>query len=169
MSKIFLVFRQEVFRVTGRVPYWLGVFGPLVLGLMVAAGLAFINSGQKNGGSQAALQNVAEILSVKDDLRPRGYFDPAQLIKIVPANFPQEFWFKYQDEASALVDLNAGRIGAYYVIPADYVKSGQVELYLQKYRISSGGTRADEFEKLLSYNLLNGNVNLLNAGYSALI
>ena len=162
MNKVFLIFRNEIFRVISRSSFWVGVFGPLFVGLIISTGVTYLNPGGKDNGSQSTIKNVEAILSVQDDLRARGYVDPAGLVQAFPPKFPRDLWVKYADEASARSDLKDGKIGGFYVIPGDYLNTGSVQLFMEKYRLSTGGTRADEFESLIAYNLLNGNENLLN-------
>lgn len=80
-----------------------------------------------------------------------GYVDQAGLIEIVP---PEEadHLHAFTSEADAAAALQAGEIESYYIIPADYVESGQVTQYSPAPQLltPSDGT----IQRLLRDNLL---------------
>lgn len=56
-----------------------------------------------------------------------GYVDQAGIVAAVPESVPEDSFRPYPDTESARLALTAGEIGAYYVIPADYRQTGNVQ------------------------------------------
>jgi ABC-2 type transport system permease protein len=88
---------------------------------------------------------------------PLAYVDQSGLLaNPVPA--PRVKWpmrtvamVAYPDEATADADLQAGKIAAYYVLPQDYLQSGQAKIvYLKEPR----GIAQEQFTAFLTANLL---------------
>jgi ABC-2 type transport system permease protein len=89
---------------------------------------------------------------------PIGYIDHSGLLKN-PIPQPAVKWpertvpmLAYTDETSAKADLHAGKIQAYFIIPADYLQTGQAEEYYLKEPKAS----IEQFDTFLAANLLLG-------------
>jgi len=88
---------------------------------------------------------------------PVGYIDQSGLIaNAVPqpaAKWPERTvpMVAYSSQADAEKDLLAGNLQVYYVIPSDYLQSGQVqEIYLEEPK----GIATEQFNEFLTANLL---------------
>lgn len=95
----------------------------------------------------------------RTDSRPVGYVDQAGVLAAAVAPAPEEGedpleTRAYADPAAARAALDAGAIQAYYVLPADYLESRQVDLYYQE-RGPSMATQ-NEFGRFIRANLLVG-------------
>jgi len=94
---------------------------PLVILVLWAAG-------SLGGGTpEAALQEISQIEAPE---QPIGYVDQAGLIDVIPEPVPSDLFLAYPDVEAARAALEAGEIGAYYRVPADYRQTGRV------YRVS---------------------------------
>jgi ABC-2 type transport system permease protein len=108
--------------------------------------------------NRAAPGAMADILSPTQPATglEEGIIDLAGLIRAVPPTGLRE----YADEASAQAALNTGEIGAYYLIPPEYLETGKV-VYVQKnfnpFSIISEGAPIDQ---VLRANLLDGDEQL---------
>ena len=83
-----------------------------------------------------------------------GYIDPGALISDFPRDILPGAFIAYPDETTAMAALDAGEIRAYYVIPSDYVHSGQLTQVRPEYDpVSDEGYGSGWMEWLLLYNL----------------
>lgn len=114
MHSLLLVAKAEYVRMVARRSFLIGALGvPALLVFMIAAGI-LISSGSR-------------------DTRPLGYVD---LAAVTHAGEPAEFYMDdrsvpltaFADEAAADAALAAGKIQAYYLLPADYRATRQVSL-----------------------------------------
>ena len=82
-------------------------------------------SGQSSGGS--ATQATPPPTVTPAQSATVGYVDEAHLIASLPPAVPAGSVRAYPDVAAARAALTSGEIGAYYVIPPDYLKTGAVQ------------------------------------------
>ena len=100
---------------------------------------------------------VILIVWMQSDPTPIGYIDRSNLLANPlpqPAvKFPERnvSMLAYMDEATANADLQAGKIQAYYLVPKDYLETGQVEVIFLK---ELNGIAAQQFNSFLTTNLL---------------
>jgi ABC-2 type transport system permease protein len=100
---------------------------------------------------------VILVIWMQSDITPIGYIDSSSLlanhvpqprVKFQERNVPMQ---SYTDEASARADLQAGKIQAYYLIPENYLLTGEVEaIYLKELK----GLSSRQFDSFLAANLL---------------
>ncbi len=140
MSKAWIVFRHEFLRHVKRKGFILGLLS-IPIFLAVSMGISI----------------VAALLS--EDMRPVGYVDLSGLFANVQPLPPQNTgWLDrdvemrpFENEAAARRALEAGEIQAYYVIAADYLRTGNVRL------VTNHTVEADihrQFSKFLLAHLL---------------
>lgn len=140
MSKTWIVFRHEYLRHVKRKGFILGLLS-IPIFLVVSMGISI----------------VAALLS--EDMRPVGYVDLSGLFADAQPLPPQNTgWLDrdvemrpFENEAAARHALEAGEIQAYYVIAADYLRTGNVRL------VTSHTVEADihrQFSKFLLTHLL---------------
>ncbi|MBN1135632.1 MAG: ABC transporter permease [Anaerolineae bacterium] len=90
-----------------------------------------------------------------------GLVDEAGLIAELPADFPPGLFVRFADQAGARAALDAREVGQYVYVPADYVASGQVNVYTKEFQIIGGESEGLAFDSsnewvlayLLDYNL----------------
>jgi ABC-2 type transport system permease protein len=85
---------------------------------------------------------------------PEGYVDEGGLIRDLPADVPEGWLRQYPDEDAAQAALQAGEIDAYYLIPADYVRTGEITYVRLRYSPLSDKIHSDWMEWVLLYNLV---------------
>src|SRR4030067_3488167 len=99
------------------------------------------------------------VIWMNTNTTPIGYVDYSGLLAN-PVSQPPVKWPErtvplqaYVDEVSAKADLEAKKLQAYYIIPADYLQTGLVE---QVYLEEPKGINTQQFNEFLSVNLLAG-------------
>ena len=99
---------------------------------------------------------VIVIIFMETSSKPVGYIDHSGLL-VNPIPHPRVKWpeqyvsmVAYTDETSAENDLKAKRIQVYYIIPEDYLKTGQVKLIYEKIK----GSDEEQFASFMKVNLL---------------
>jgi ABC-2 type transport system permease protein len=100
---------------------------------------------------------IIVVIMLNSNPTPVGYIDHSGLLAN-PIPQPAVKWpersvpmLAYTDETSATSDLQAGNLQAYYVIPSDYLQTGQAELiYLKEPK----GMAIHQFDSFLATNLL---------------
>jgi ABC-2 type transport system permease protein len=100
---------------------------------------------------------VILIIRMESVPTPIGYIDHSGLLAN-PASQPPPKWPErivamraYSDEASAKADLEAGKLQAYYIIPKDYLQTGQADVTYVK---EPKGMATQQFDSFLTTNLL---------------
>jgi ABC-2 type transport system permease protein len=150
MKKTVLVMLHEIRATLGRKTYVLFAFGiPLVLGV-VALIVMVIN----RDASWAPFASTATAGSGAAKHTAEGYVDQGGLIRELPADTPTDWLNRYPDEAAAQAALEAEEITAYYIIPADYVETGQVTYVTPQHNPISDKVNMDGIEWILLVNLL---------------
>ncbi len=152
MNKTLLVLKTEIYALVSRPSFWFGVLGVPAIAFTIYAVIYFINRSQTGQASPAA--PVASLFSAPDDTRPQGYVDLSGLIAATPPGFPAGTLIGYGGESAAGQALSEGIIRAYYVVPADYLDSGQLVYYSQEYNLIASQEQAQDLIWLLHYNLL---------------
>ena len=99
---------------------------------------------------------VLVIVRMNANPLPVGYIDHSGIL-VNPISQPAAKWpertiqmVPYGDEASAKADLQAGKIQAYYIIPQDYLTSGQAQVIYEK---TLNEVAAQQFDTFLKFNL----------------
>jgi ABC-2 type transport system permease protein len=118
MNKIALVARREYFFNLRRRSFLFAVFGVPLFTFVIWAIIFLVIS--------ASDQNLKDIGSV-------GYVDPSGILTdpVIPQDKPELIvpYAAYATEADARAALDAKTIGAYFVLPENYLKSGEVKTY----------------------------------------
>ncbi|MBZ0288413.1 MAG: ABC transporter permease, partial [Anaerolineae bacterium] len=149
MNKIALVARREYFFNLRRRSFLFAVFGVPLFTFIIWAIIFLVVSDSE--------QNLKELGTV-------GYVDHAGILSdpVIPPDKPELSvpYVPYDSDADARAALDARTIGAYFVLPGNYLKSGQVNLFSY-----SGIPEAlrDSIDSLLLTNLsqrLSGDVPL---------
>jgi len=155
MNKTILVMASEIRTTLRRKSFTLFAFGlPLVLGIVVLI-VAAVN----RDAATALIPNETETPAVVEQVG-EGYVDQGGLISTLPSDIPSDWLTEYPDEAAAQAALEAEEISAYYVIPADYVETGEIIYAQPEYNIVGGSVNTDGMEWILLVNLLDGDTEL---------
>ena len=118
MRKMLLVFGYELGSTFRRRSYLFATFAiPIIIGV-IFLGLSSLQRSAPSAPTQST--------SAPTELRAEGYVDYAGLIHALSPDVPPGTLVPYEDEVQAQQALRAGEITAYYVIPADYIASGDL-------------------------------------------
>ena len=138
-SRIWSVVLQEIQENLRRRSYLLLTFGVPLLAVIAVAAITWYGSREPAAGdTPARVQN------------PVGYVDESGVLAD-PAVFGGAL-LPYAGEAAARAAVEAGEISAYYLVPADYLASGQVTRYAQQVNVAEGDIGL--FEAFLLHSLV---------------
>lgn len=152
MKKTILVLKHELIATLSRRSYLLISFGIPILGILTLAIVSVVR-GNNSIPVEAPPKPVQEF-------RVEGYVDQTGLIEIPAADIPPKYLIAYQDEADAKEALQSGEITAYYMVPEDYVETGELIYVHPTYRPSSTDGQDWVMRKTLLINMLGGDAEL---------
>jgi ABC-2 type transport system permease protein len=148
------VFLYEFRRNFRRKAYLFTTFGiPLIaFGLFVGYQIITTINSRKASSISDASQAIASTAELFKGISSAGYVD-------LSGQFPDSGEFKgkltrFDDEAAAQAALSAGKIDLYYVIPANYLQTGDVSLVMP--RLNLGQISADPVRRLVLGQLSQG-------------
>lgn len=152
MRKTFLVMRQELITTFSRPSFLVFAFGVPVLALIILGGVKLVQGrSTQNSGSDIAPSEY--------QLETEGFVDHSGLIQTISDDL-QDHLLPYPSEDQARQALESGKITAYYIIPADYVTSGEVEyVYPNDHSFLADG-QPWVIKWTLNLNLLEGDLEL---------
>ncbi len=139
MNSLTRVFRYELRRQGRRPGYLLASIGIPLLALVIFFGYRVYQQ-TRQGASVVQTPQGTRRDSPVQQARPSGLVDKSGLIQRSP--FTDLVTFDSEEEAQAA--LRDNRIGAYYVVAADYLQSGKVDMYFERFNlgnISNNGLR----------------------------
>jgi len=154
MNKTWLVFRHELVTTVTRKSYLLITFGLPILAVFVFTIISLIRGGDLPGSNLLAGENEELEIDVE------GYVDLTGLVMAIPDDLPVDTLVAFEKEGEAREALNAGEITAYYIIPEDYIETGDlIYVYPSVTPLSSDG-QDWVMRWALLVNMLGGNVQL---------
>jgi len=160
MNKTLLVLKNEIIAILSRPSFWLATLGIPLVGALIFAVVGWIN---RDAGTAEA---VGQIFTGPQDARPEGYVDLSGVIVEIPETIPPGTFVAFPDEAAARTALADGEISAFYIVPADYIQTGQVTYIRPDFNpLAGGGDQSDLFTWVLQVNLVGGDImfsNLVN-------
>ena len=83
----------------------------------------------------------------------QGYVDPAGWISAIPAGIPDGVFQEFADEGRAMAALEDGDIEGFFIIPADYLESGDLTFVTLEFNPVSNETNLSTFNHILTLNL----------------
>lgn len=153
MRNVLIVVKFEILTNLGRRSFWIStVLLPVVViffnvGMQVVARNTFRQAGDVlTTGESAGQPQVV------------GYVDEAGLIRELPPSLSADVLRSFSNEAAAQSALEAGELSSYYLISADFLKTGALILVDQELRVT-GDLHVGLLEYVLNYNLT-GDQNL---------
>lgn len=131
----------------------------LTLVLIPLAGflVILIVSGLQQGGETSPL---SEIVAPPAQIAVTGLVDESGIIKTVPDDLAA-FWQVYPDQAGARAAIETQQISGFYLIPVDYLSTGQVEYFSPDFNPVGSMDDTSLLKYLLEANLLANNPALL--------
>jgi ABC-2 type transport system permease protein len=148
MRNTLIVIKHEARTTLGRRSFWIMtfLFPALIIGMSFGSQILARNSFQDN--------QQKDILSGGTAMPSIGYVDQAGLIKQLPPGFPQGLLRAYPDQAGAQAALGAGQLQQYYLVPADFLKSGKLVVVDSKFTPFSTFTGSFLFNYIVNLNLV---------------
>jgi ABC-2 type transport system permease protein len=160
MSNLFLIIKHEFSTTLRKRSFWLLTF------LLPATILSLSLLSQSLARSSLATNGSNPLLGgFLSGPKPVGYVDQAGLIKQIPDQLPADLQIKqdklqaFPDQAAAQAALAAKAINKYYVVPADFVKTGNLLLIDNNFSVFNSLDNNDYFEYVIRLNLT-GDQNL---------
>ena len=119
MNKTLLVLRHELTTTFRRRSFLIMALGLPLIAIVVFAVLTFLRSDSEGSASSSPTPDRPEI-------EVEGYVDQSGLIRTIPDALPPDHLLAYADEDQAKLALASGEIAAYYIIPTNYVETGEL-------------------------------------------
>lgn len=153
MRKTLEIIRYEFSSALRRKSFIFIAFGIPFLAVVIFAGINLVRS--NDAASSPAQQEQNSFQFEKE-----GYIDKAGIVTSIPEDIPEGILMPFSSEISALEALEDNQISAYYVIPADYVESGDlIYVHPDVNPIAEGGQNWVMIWTLY-FNLLDGKTEL---------
>ena len=151
MKKTFLILKYELITLLTRRTFLFLAFGLPLLGVLVFFVISVVRGDDAGTSSSAAPSQENELIS-------EGYVDEANIISSLPEDVSPEHLRAFTSIDQAAQALEVGDIEGYYIIPEDYLNSGEF-IYVSPDRtpLSSGGQEWI-MRWTLTVNMLGGDV-----------
>jgi len=147
MKRTLSVFIHEMVTALGRPSYLLITFGVPLLGLLIFTVITIFRAQTDDSSVEEPAPSESFELGVE------GYVDEGGLIQSIPPDLPPEQLIAFPDEASARIVLDAGEIEAYYIIPEDYLQTGEIVYVRPEYTVFSPNSQDWVMRWTLLYNI----------------
>jgi ABC-2 type transport system permease protein len=117
-TKIGLIMHYELTTTLKRKSYLFIAFGIPILAILIFVVVNLIKKDSPETDDTSAMDMT--------ELEVEGYVDQAGLIKSIPQDIPANVLVPYASEDEAQIALDDQTITAYYIIPQDYIESGEL-------------------------------------------
>ena len=97
--------------------------------------------------------------AVTNGSQPLGYVDASGLIQQLPPDLNPAALRAYTNEAAVRAAVRSGEISGYFLVPADYLRSGSAVLVTPELSLMAADQRSGQLDYVLRYNLA-GDANL---------
>ncbi|MEN4011263.1 MAG: ABC transporter permease [Bellilinea sp.] len=104
--------------------------------------------------------DITQIFPPETQMETKGIVDFSGIIREIPAELQSSVKI-FSSQDAALQSLQAGEIGAFYSIPADYIESGDVEYFAPVLNVIGDSNNTYPLEWIIQYNLFNDQPELL--------
>ena len=151
MKKVFIILRHEFLSIVTKPSFWVSLLVVPIISSVVF-GVIVLTSG---------LATAAAIVSQRAAAKtPQGYVDLSGVIR--PEFFKVETPLTaYPDPSAATTAMNRGEIDGYYLVPADYLKTGKVSFISKQFSPLEDSSKTDDFRRALQLSLLQGDADTL--------
>jgi len=159
MKKTLEIIRYEFGSALRRKSFLFVAFGIPMLAVIIFAGISLIRSNRSTSGTAEQEQESFQF-------EKEGYVDEAGIISGIPEDIPEDILVPFSSEEAANLALGDEEITAYYLIPADYVETGNLIYVHPKVNPIAEGGQNWVMIWTLYYNLLDGNIELASNVWS---
>ncbi len=153
MEKMLLVLKHEFRIVVLRKSFFI-----TLLLVPIIATIVFAIFGSLGGIEPTSA--IGRIISSPEEVKPEGVIDQSGLIKSMMAGIEEDL-ILFPDEAAANQALQAGQIGSYYIIPPDFLQSGEITYLRTDFNPLGGMDRSGNLFAVIRHNLLIDDPQLL--------
>lgn len=156
MSKISQIAQYEFKSALGNKWFvFMGIIFPIILGLVFLVVTNVRDSSEADDVDKTQIEH-------------EGYVDYSGIIKTIPEDLPKGILTEFSDEAGAQAALQSNEISAYYIIPDDYVTTGNLISVRPDYNLLEPGKQVGIIEWIIKQNLV-GNEELAVAVQEPLV
>lgn len=155
MNKVWIVFKTEFINTVTRRSFLITLILVPLLPALILGGISLFGNGE--AGTEATTLLEAAASKAGTD----GYVDLAGIITQVPEWIEEDQLTPFDTVESARTASLAGEIHGFYVISPDYIETGNIQYYLLDFNPLSAIEMSNLMEALIQYNLLGGNLELL--------
>jgi ABC-2 type transport system permease protein len=151
MNKTSLVILNEVVTRVIRPSFLIVTFGIPIIGFLLFTVVTNINKGQEDA-------NIGSLFSpaVEDSDLSEGFVDHSGIIVALPSDLSPNRLVRYSNEEAALQAVETGEISAYYIIPADVVESGEIDVVMPDFNPIAAEDTSWALDWTLAVNLVDG-------------
>ncbi|MBN2148444.1 MAG: ABC transporter permease [Anaerolineales bacterium] len=153
-NKTWIILKHEIFTLLSRPSYWFAI-----LGIPLLSAIVYAIAGRATQ-DQSTQQFVTQLLTSPQEVQAQGYVDLSGIIQRLPEGTPPDLFIAYPDEASAEQALADGQINGYYLVPADYLQTGEIINIRADFNPLGAQGQSAQFEWLIQYNLLDRDAQL---------
>jgi len=153
MKKMMIVLVNEIVTILSRPSFWLASLGLPLVGMLIFGGIGWLNR------NSSAAQTVSQALTGPQVTVPEGYVDRSGIIREAPKEIPAGMIVAYPDETAARSALEAGEISAFYIVPANYLQTGEIIYVRPDFNpLASDTKQSSLFQWIVQVNLLGGDM-----------
>ncbi|HNT53387.1 MAG TPA: ABC transporter permease [Anaerolineaceae bacterium] len=146
MSKIWMVFKQEIIRIVWRRSFIIA----LILVPLIGGGVYLIASSVMKSNE---IESVETLFQPPEEPELFGYIDESGLLVELPDEIADRL-LPFDTVAEAEAAVSGGDIAGYYIIPADYVLTGKLQAFRPDFNPMAGLTRSEDIIAALNYNII---------------
>jgi ABC-2 type transport system permease protein len=149
MNNTLLVIKHEIRTTLQKPSFWIITF-------IFPAFVLFLTLGSQVVGERVLEEAEAEASSIEQNSNGPavGLIDHAGVIKDIPEEFPTDYFKVFTDVSDASEAIEKGLITQYYIVPEDFLASGEFTLVDIQYQPLRSSSNAEIFEYLVRYNLI---------------
>lgn len=153
MRNILIVIKNEILTMLGKPSFWVMtfIFPLIILGLNIGTQMIAEKAFEQETAPGETGANGAQLI---------GYVDTAGLIETVPTELAP-YMRAFPDQVAAQAALKAGELRQYYVVPADFVETGDLVVVDAEFSPLRNAEGSWLFEYVLNLNLV-GDPTLTN-------
>jgi ABC-2 type transport system permease protein len=155
MKRTLYVLRHEILSTVMRRSFLLTAFGVPLVSALIFAAVSFFNRSATDG-----IVSMVNSSGAASQIKTEGYVDESGLIKVIPPAVPEGALKSFPDVPAAREALKRGEIDAYYLIPADYLQSGELVIVRSDFNPFSAFAESNLIRQTLDVNLLDGDFRL---------
>jgi ABC-2 type transport system permease protein len=149
MRNVILVIKHEITKTVGRPSFWItGFIFPLII-FAFTFGSQLLAQGMAQGEGNGGLFGGAPA-----EPRPVGYVDEAGVVTDLPPGIPAGLLRSFTSADAAEAAMSADEIDQYYVVPTDFIATGDLTLIQRSFSPFEGLDGNSLIEYVLVYNLV---------------